>query len=456
MPDYQENTLNIENIVNHLGGGIFCCKNDDMLTILYASKSFYDMLGYKNSEITAFCGLDKNYVISREQHINWKKLGLILTRKGFVELELKLIKKDGHHIWTSCFLRLMIVEDGSQYFCGIIEDITQKRRSIKMERKQFETIKKAKKELAVNEERYRIIMEQVADPIFDYNFETHEFYCSPPFKENFGSEVSIDGLLDKLYHSDTIYKDDKSRVMNDMYYFINGLQPCNPEYRFKDINNNYRWYRIRCRLISAENGTPLRVIAFITDIDEQKRETLKLKERAERDLLSGLYNHVTTTDVINKIIEEDNKNIKKENQHALFLIDIDNFKNVNDKLGHLLGDELIEIISSKLKKQFREDDIVGRIGGDEFVVFLKNISENDVRRKAQVLQKIFHSTYLNDKNKYKVTGSIGIAFYPRDGENYHELLKKADIAMYSAKKKGKDSYCIYSKEIECEHEQHIK
>ena len=140
----QPQKLSIENIVNHLGGGIFCCKNDDVLTVYYASKSFYDMIGYKENEITAFCGNEANYVISREQHINWKKLSIILKKRGFVELELKLIKKNGHHIWTSCFLRLMTMKDGSNYFCGILEDITKKRRCLKMERKQLETIKRAK------------------------------------------------------------------------------------------------------------------------------------------------------------------------------------------------------------------------------------------------------------------------------------------------------------------------
>ena len=440
MPNHSANKFSIENIINHLGGGIFCCKNDDVLTVYYASKSFYDMIGYKENEITAFCGNEANYVISREQHINWKKLSIILKKRGFVELELKLIKKNGHHIWTSCFLRLMTMKDGSNYFCGILEDITKKRRCLKMERKQLETIKRAKQELAVNEERYRIIMEQVADPIFDYNFQTQEFYCSPPFKKCFGSKGGFGGLLDKLYHTDFIHNDDRSRIINDIYLFINGMQSICPEYRFKDATKDYRWYRIKGRLIRAENGIPLRVIAFITDIDKEKRERLRLKERAERDLLSGLYNHVTTTNIINKTIEESDK----DSQHALLLIDIDNFKYVNDNLGHLLGDELIEKISYKLKKQFRDGDIIGRIGGDEFVVFLKNIKEKDAAHRAEIVQEIFHNTNLNEKNDFKVSGSMGISIYPRDGDNYHALLKKADIAMYAAKKKGKDAYCIYS------------
>ena len=440
MPNQSGNKFSIENIINHLGGGIFCCKNDDVLTIYYASKSFYDMTGYKENEITAFCGNESNHVISREQHINWKKLSLILQKKGFVELELKLIKKNGHHIWTSCLLRLMTMEDGSNYFCGILEDITKKRRYRKMERKQFETLKRAKQELAVNEERYRIIMEQVADPVFDYNFQTQEFYCSPSLKKCFGSEGDFGGLLDKLYHTDFIHSDDRSHIINDIYLFINGMQPSCPEYRLKDATKSYRWYRIKGRLICSENGIPLRAIALITDIDKEKRERLNLKERAERDLLSGLYNHVTTTNIINKAIEESDKN----SQHALLLIDIDNFKYVNDNLGHLLGDELIENISYKLKKQFRDGDIIGRIGGDEFVVFLKNIKEKDAAHRAEIVQEIFNNTNLNEKNDFKVSGSMGISIYPRDGDNYHALLKKADIAMYAAKKKGKDAYCIYS------------
>lgn len=430
----------MENIVNYLGGGVFCCKNDGVLTIIYASASFYGMLGYSEEEITALNGPAPNRLLSKGQRINWGRLAESLKKRGLAELELKLVRKDGDYIWTICCLRLMTAGDGSEYFCGVLEDITKRRHSIKREREQLEIIKKAKRELAVSEERYRIIMEQAADPICDYNFKTQELYCSPPFKEKFGIEVSADGLLDQLYHSDIIFDDDKPRILNDIYDFLNGSSPGSPEYRFKDVNGNYRWYRLRSTVIRDEQQEPIRMIAFISDVDRQKRETISLKEKAEHDQLTGLYNRMTTNALIDKAIDQSSPG----SRHALFTIDIDNFKNVNDNLGHLVGDEVIVDIASQIKKKFREDDIIGRIGGDEFVVFLMDISRKDVRRKANVLQTIFRNAHSQDAAQLRVSGSIGVAFYPDDGKNYNELFAKADAAMYAAKNSGKDAYRTYA------------
>lgn len=164
-----------------------------------------------------------------------------------------------------------------------------------------------------------------------------------------------------------------------------------------------------------------------------KRNT-SVKGKGGTRPLTGLYNHVTTTVLIDKAIAES----KSDSRHALFVIDIDNFKTINDQLGHLLGDEVIEEIGAKLKEQFREDDIVGRIGGDEFVVFLQNIPSNKVvSLKSRVLNELFRNLQARGNVECKISCSVGVSSYPADGKNYHELFRKADIAMYAAKKAEK-------------------
>ncbi|MCY1713875.1 sensor domain-containing diguanylate cyclase [Caproiciproducens galactitolivorans] len=434
--------FDLRRIINYLGAGILCCKNDDALTIVYASSPFYEMLGFREGEITAL-NSSEHPVLSADQRYNRPNFMQSFFPGDYsnhVEIELKLIKKDGHHIWVSCSLRLLIEEDGSELLCGVIEDITEKRRSLNKEREQFEIIRKAKRELAASEERYRIIMEQAADPILDYNFKTQEIYYSHPFQDRFGTGFSTDGLLDGLCHSDIVFAEDKQRLVDDLYGFMHGRRQKNPDYRFMDVNGTYRWYRVRSTIIRDEKGDLSRMIVFFIDIDNQKKETLRLRERAERDLLSGLYNHVTTSRLIDKAIDES----VPGSQHALFLIDIDNFKDINDHLGHLLGDEVIGEVSAKLRSQFRENDIVGRIGGDEFVVFLKNISMRDIQRKAELLQNVFRSIRPEQNRDFQVSGSIGVSVYPKHGRDYHELFEKADAAMYAVKHNGKNSCCIYS------------
>ena len=198
MHENKVNQLSLDNIVNHLGDGILCCNNDALLTIAYASASFYHMLGYVDGEITALLGQAPDGVLKNDPPINTQELSARLKKEHFALLELKLRKKDGHHIWAECHVGLMTEDDGTEAFCSMVSDVTQKRLSLKRDREQFQAVKQAKMELAESEERYRIIMEQAADPICDYNFKTQELYCSYPFVENFGLDVQAQGLLDRL------------------------------------------------------------------------------------------------------------------------------------------------------------------------------------------------------------------------------------------------------------------
>jgi diguanylate cyclase (GGDEF)-like protein/PAS domain S-box-containing protein len=310
----------------------------------------------------------------------------------------------------------------------------------------MQAIKKAESELAASEERYRLIMEEAADPIFDIDMLTHQAYCSPSFKTEFQVDIAgREDFWDNVLSSDVIHPEDRERFVSRTHELLEGRPPVPGEYRLKSADGRYHWYRIRSTVIRGDSGVPIRVITFISDIDKQKQETIRLKKEAEHDLLTGLYNHVTTIGLIEKAIS----NSKSGSRHALFVIDIDNFKNANDMLGHLFGDELLMEISSKLKSQFREDDIVGRMGGDEFVVFLQNIpSDAILEDKSRLLNRIFRNTRTSGGDVCRVSCSVGAAIYPTDGTSYPELFHKADIAMYAAKNSGKDACCVYSDKME--------
>ncbi len=437
------NNMNLERIIDHLEGSILCCKNDDVLTIVYASPSFYSMLGYEHGEVTSLLGEFPNAVL-RGDPLDRETFLSELNLSGYAEPELKLIKKDGHHIWVNCRVRLT-EENGEGYFCAFLFDITMERRSRKKEQEQMEAVRKAENDLAESETRYRIIMEQAADPIFDYNIKNNQVYCSPSFQARFSFDVSQGNFLQIIRHSDFVFEEDRDKAKKDAMDALRDGCSKTGEYRLKGVDNHYCWYRVRSTVIQSEKGDPIRIIIFFTDIDKQKKETMRLREWAEHDLLTGLYNHVTTTSRIDRAIAES----PEGSRHALFVIDIDNFKTINDQLGHLLGDEVIGEIAGKLKEQFREDDIVGKIGGDEFVVFLQNIpSDKLLFLKSRVLNELFRTTHSNGEISCKISCSVGISIYPTDGTNYHELFHKADIAMYAAKNSGKDSCCLYTEGLE--------
>ena len=131
---------------------------------------------------------------------------------------------------------------------------------------------------------------------------------------------------------------------------------------------------------------------------------------------------------------------ENDRQHALFMLDIDNFKSLNDTLGHQAGDKFLIEFAKELKNHFRESDIVGRIGGDEFFALMRNVTELDqIKRKAEDILEIIQETAA-EFPQVKLGGSIGISLYPKDGTQLDALYAKSDSALYTAKRNGKNAF----------------
>ena len=161
----------------------------------------------------------------------------------------------------------------------------------------------------------------------------------------------------------------------------------------------------------------------------------------ERDMMTGLYNKVSGINLItNELAVSDEKYI-----HALFVIDVDNFKSINDNLGHAAGDKVLVETAESVSAIFREVDIVCRFGGDEFIVFARNITdESFARQKAEEICAALRRSYGEAGKTFGVSASIGIACYPAHGRTYDELFNRADKALYLTKRNGKDGFTVYS------------
>lgn len=170
---------------------------------------------------------------------------------------------------------------------------------------------------------------------------------------------------------------------------------------------------------------------------------------ANTDALTGLRNKKNTEDEIQRWLED-----KKDEQNSLqvfFIMDIDYFKKINDQYGHLAGDAALRKMGSLLKSQFREDDILGRIGGDEFAVLMKNVaSVENVETKAENLKKAVHELFIEELRGESLTCSMGISCCPIHGKSFVELYKHADIALYETKQNGRDGYTIYQSMVKTE------
>lgn len=253
-------------------------------------------------------------------------------------------------------------------------------------------------------------------------------------------DVVVDLLLEHV-----VYIQDRKLVesfINWQYLadaFDAGKQKIEFEYRRMLGHNEFGWVMCTLYLLQDEETKDVYCLGYIKDIDESKQLELSLKHQAESDLLTGLYNKMTTETMIEKELGE-----HTEDFGALMIIDLDDFKSINDTLGHAFGDAVLSEISQALKTLFQDRGILGRVGGDEFIVFLNHMKRmEEIEQNAKDICDIFHHTYTGANNHYKVSGTVGIAISPKDGMTFDQLYQCADIALYYAKNNGKDTYCLY-------------
>lgn len=186
-------------------------------------------------------------------------------------------------------------------------------------------------------------------------------------------------------------------------------------------------------------------IVMVVNIIGKIRRTEKekqLEDKADTDLLTGLNNKLATERKIKEYMLHN-----PQTQSMMFLLDIDNFKKINDTMGHAFGDEVLRSLGQQIGVIFRASDIIGRIGGDEFMIFLKGISdEESIRKEAKKVETFFKGFQAGEYVKYAATASIGVAIFPQEGSDFETLYKAADQGLYKAKKRGKNQLAFYRDE----------
>lgn len=211
------------------------------------------------------------------------------------------------------------------------------------------------------------------------------------------------------------------------------------EYQTVEKDGNVYWIACDIRTKKSDDGNDKIAYLVYRDIDKKKKEQMQLEKEATQDAMTGALKRRPAKEKINYIIEQP---LSEGYCHAFLLLDMDNFKTLNDTLGHMCGDRALVDFVETAKKNCRKDDIICRLGGDEFVIFLKNAVEESVTRKIESLQKAFYTTYEKDDAVVSVSVSIGVVVVYNSDRKFDELYDAADKALYKAKKQKKGTYCI--------------
>lgn len=201
------------------------------------------------------------------------------------------------------------------------------------------------------------------------------------------------------------------------------------------------------------NGVVTHFLSLQEDITDKKRTEERIQYLAHYDVLTGLPNRALLEERAQFVLSSAKR---KNSPVSLIFFDLDHFKNINDSLGHSTGDALLVELSRRLRDVLREDDIISRLGGDEFILLLSGVDELGAERVAEKLLHTVNQSYLIGQYDLNVSASIGIAVYPEDGDNLETLLRNADTAMYRAKQDGRNSFRFFTQEMQARSGRHLE
>ena len=319
-----------------------------------------------------------------------------------------------------------------------VDIVEQYRKTLTPTQTSFETIAK---ELNETQERYELVLRGTNDGIWDWNLISNEIYYSPRWKSILGYEENhISSVLDEWF--DRVHPDDVDRLKKEIVLHLSGETPfLENEHRILSAEREYRWVLCRGMAIRTD-GSAYRIAGSITDIDKIKKVNSQLLKAVFHDELTGLPNRKNLNHILENLLSS--RRIGKRNKFGLLFLDLDRFKHINDSLGHNVGDRLLVIVAQRLQLAVRLSDVVFRLGGDEFIVLLKDTDR--IQEILPVVERIVDTISKPiqiDGHEIFTSTSIGMVFCQGQYADTDSILRDADIAMYEAKAKPELSYAIF-------------
>jgi len=396
------------------------------------SPAFAAMIGLTPEEVITHTDAELFGNVTRAKRYMQDDLQLLQDGVDLVDSIESLGERDGLLRYGSTTKRLLTDSQGRMMgILGITRDITASYLSAKhyqLElRRLFQLPEKAYSSIYIDLVSWHISAENT-QPVNGVQFKKH-----------LTVEELAANALNEIVNQDTqayqFYSQFNKETLEKIYE--GGQNELALEYKRKLPEGNIVWIRDEIKFLTDPSNGHLSLLVCCYDISGERENDVSYL--AYHDVLTGLLNRAYMRQCIR---EELTKAQGRDVRHALIMIDVDNLKYINDILGHKEGDNQLIQFAQKLQGAFRESDYVARIGGDEFLVLMRNIRQTeDVRQKAEQLNKELF-WYAGDNSSLPVSASIGSACYPEDGRTLEELYEKADMAMYRIKRNGKNGYSI--------------
>jgi diguanylate cyclase (GGDEF)-like protein/PAS domain S-box-containing protein len=393
--------------------------------ITYVNSAVEKVLGYDAKERNGSSAFDNIHPDNKGAIVRGLRKFFDETNPSFSRSELRLRHKNGNWLVFESVASRLLNNNAVEAIIINLRDITER--------------KKAEEALRHSEEKYRTILESIQEGYFEVNLKGNLLFFNDPVCELIG--YSRNETTSMNYK--TFTNEETARKV---------YQAFNKVYKTGEPTREFDWQIIRkngeSRYIEASvslqkdfSGKVNGFRGIIRDITERKQIHQQLNHMATHDALTALPNRALFMDRLQIALAQSKRN---KNKLAVMMLDLDHFKDINDNLGHIVGDKLLKEIGNRLTGILRHNDTVARFGGDEFVILLSDLERVEYAAGvARIILKALQKPFLLSDNEISSNASIGIAIYPDDCEDMESLLKKSDMAMYSVKTSGRNNYKFF-------------
>jgi len=421
----------LDTLVNNLDGMAYRCRHDETWRMIFVSQGCQSLTGYGPAELV------QNAVISWEEithaldraRVRAQIDAAVHSGQRFT-VEYRIITQAGLIKWVHERGIAVPDEQGELVLEGFIEDVSSQH-ALLQARQQAE-------------ERYRSIFEHASEGIFQTTVEGRYLAANPALARLYGypSPEALMCSLDDIGRQLYVKSSQRERFRQLMEVHGEVLNFESEVYR---ADGTRLWISENAHVVRDGEGRALYYEGTVQDISERRRYQEELERQANHDMLTGLPNRILLADRVEQAIARADR---LGYYLAVVFIDLDNFKFINDSLGHGAGDELLKAIATRLQHCVRGTDTVARLGGDEFVLLLSDHfrASTVISQLRRVLSEIGQPVMLSGR-EFHVGASLGVAMYPADGEDSDTLLKHADTAMYAAKNSGRNTFQFFTREL---------
>ncbi len=399
---------------------MFCCRMDNCLTLIGRDDQLTNLLGAHHFDQLSESLLD--YICDGYAQRTLQDITLQLSSGTDVEFVFPVHYQNGQIRWLLGRAQSSCLESqDTDCLHGVLVDITNSK-------KQYDKRKHTA-------EQYRIILEQTGEVMFEWDLHEDKMRFSDGWKEKFGYVPRTTAFSDVIAMGGHVHPEDIPYLFRQLGVLRSQRDFLDLEVRIAAAEQRWLWCKVRACGIYDTFGAMTHIIGLIIDIDDEKRAHCVLQAQAEQDSLTKLLNAHTTRQMVEKYLHND----KDPLYCAMLIIDLDDFKGINDQYGHLFGDEVLIRVANILKHSFRNDDIVGRIGGEEVLVLMKDVGDprKVMERCSSLLEAIRASS-----STCKLTASIGVGIVSGTNTRYEDLFLRTDEALYQAKNAGKNRYIL--------------